>query len=148
MHIKINRPTEQGIAFALEYLDEERDELPYYGPLTRRGVSPVFLNDLRNGNLDDNDYDIDLHPFSWKNYLIIKRYLDNIPVMMAKATREANPMTRMSRELGLSRDAYKKSFKTHVNSSYFPSHVPGKNTTRSGGKKRRIRVRRTHRRRA
>ena len=80
MHINISRPTKQGIAFAQEYLDEERDELPYYGPLTRRGVSPVFLNDLRKGNLDDNDYDIDLHPFNWKNYLIIKRYLD----MMAR----------------------------------------------------------------
>lgn len=61
-----------------------------------------------------------------------------------EAIREANPMARMSRELGLSRAAYNKSFKTHVNSSYFPSHIPGKNTTRSGGKKRRIRVRRTN----
>jgi|LakMenE18May11ns_1017448.scaffolds.fasta_scaffold9932184_5 hypothetical protein len=144
MHIKINRPTEQGISFALEYLDEERDELPYYGPLTRRGVSPVFLNDLRNGKLDNNDYDIDLHPFNWNNYLIIKRYLD----MMA--TREANPMARMSRELGLSRDSYTNLFKTHVNSSYVPLFVPNKNPkkTKHGGKKRRIRARRTHRRRA
>jgi hypothetical protein len=143
MHIKISRPTEEGISFAKSYLEEERDELPYYGPLTKVGVNPYFLNDLRKGMLDDEDYNIDLHPFSWKNYLIINRYLDKVNA----ATREANPMTRMSRELGLSRDSYKKLFKPHVNSSHFQSFVPNKKT-RHGGKKRRIRARRTHRCRA
>lgn len=146
MHIKISRPTEEGISFAKSYLEEERDELPYYGPLTRMGVKPGFLHDLHNGMLDNNDYDIDLNPFSWTNYLIINRYLDKVN----EATREANPMTRMSRELGLSRNSYENLFKTHVNSSYFPLFVPNKNPkkTKHGGKKRRIRARRTHRRRA
>jgi len=142
MHIKINRPTEEGISFAKAYLEEERDEVPYYGPLTRV-VNPVFLSDLRNGILDNNEYDIDLFPFKWTNYFIIKRYLDKA----ATATREANPITQMSRELGLKRSSYKNVFKTHPNSSYFPLFVPNKKT-KHGGKKRRIRARRTHRRRS
>ena len=143
MIINISSPTKEGIAFARMYLNEERNELPYYGPLTRMGVSTVFLNDLRKGNLDDNDYDINLNPFNWENYLIINRYLD----MMAKATREANPMRQMGRELGLSHSSYNRTFKKSK-SSYFPSNVPGKNTTRGGGKKRIRRAHRTHRRRA
>lgn len=156
MRIKISRPTEEGISFAKEYLEEERDELPYYGfslepgvisilSLTRRGVYPSFLSDLRNGKLDNNEYDIDLFPFKWTNYLIIKRYLDKVN----EATREANPITQLSRELGLKHGSYKNVFKTHPSSSYFPSFVPNKKTkTKHGGKKRRIRARRTHRRRS
>ncbi len=138
MHIKISRPTEEGISFAKSYLEEERDELHYHGPLTKVGVDLRFLNDLRKGMLDDKDYDIDLNPFEWTNYLIINRYLDKVNA----ATREANPIKRMSRELGLSRGSYKNLFKTHANSSYF--FVPNKKT-KHGGKKRRIRARRTRR---
>ena len=115
MRIKIKSPTKEGIAFAKEYIAQERDEIPYHGPLTRV-VEPFFLRDLRNGNLDDIDYDIDLHPFKWENYLIIERYLKlHVPGYLEK------PFTGSG----------------------------GKKTTRrSGGKKRRVRVRRTHRRRA
>ncbi len=141
MRIKISRPTGEGISFAKEYLEEERDELPYYGSLTRV-VNSGFLSNLRNGKLDNNEYDIDLFPFKWTNYLIIKRYLDKVN----EATREANPITQLSRELGLKHGSYKNVFKTHPNSSYFPSFVPNKKTkTKHGGKKRRIRARRTHR---
>ena len=144
MHIKINRPTDEGISFAKAYLEEEHDEVPYYGPLTRV-VNSGFLSNLRNGKLDNNEYDIDLFPFKWTNYLIIKRYLDKVN----EATREANPITQMSRELGLKHGSYKNVFKTHPKSSYFPSFVPNKKTkTKHGGKKRRIRARRTHRRRS
>ena len=131
MKIKINEPTETGINFAHEYLNQERDEIPYVGSL-HKVVDSKFLTDLKNGNLDNNDYDIELHPFKWKHYLVIKRYNDMYM---------SNPKHKMMMELGMGPNYYTQYRKKSS------LHVPYKNGTPRGGKKRTVRrVRRTHRR--
>ena len=87
---------------------------------------------LIKGDLDNIAYDIEMDPFNWLHYFILKRYLARI--------QETNQQisSRIGSELRLSPVKYKTLFKTSFKTKPKPK----------GGKKRSRRVRRTHRRRA
>ena len=136
MKITINNPTEEAIAFAHEYLKQERDELPniYESTMPSRLINPVNADKLRKGELDNTEFDIELDEFKWLHYFIIKRFLERIQETKRMLIQQ------MSTEMGISRQSYHDLFKTPRKSS-------------NGGKQRRVhrsrrRVRRTHRRRA
>jgi hypothetical protein len=132
MIITINHPTKAATEFAHDYLNEERDERPsvfeYSRPSQLIGIQNMRA--LIKGDLDNIAYDIEMDPFNWLHYFILKRYLARI--------QETNKQFRriFSGELGLSPGRYNTLFKTK------PKPNP------KGGKKRSRRVRRTHRRRA
>jgi hypothetical protein len=102
MIITINHPTKAATEFAHAYLNEARDELPstyeYSRPSQLIGIQNVRA--LINGDLDDNSYDIEMYPFNWLHYFILKRYLARI--------QETNQQisNKFSRELGLTRGKY------------------------------------------
>lgn len=132
MIITINHPTKAATEFAHDYLREVRDELPsiyeYSRPAQLIGIQNVRA--LIKGDLDNIAYDIEMYPFNWLHYFILKRYLKRYLAQIQETNQRISSIP--SSELGLSLGKYKTLFKTKL----------------KGGKKRSRRVRRTHRRRA
>jgi len=74
--LRLNKYEPKAFIFAEVYLSVHRDE--YFG-VPRHRVKPYlpsasFLEDLDDGALDTNEYNIKLYPFDWENYFIIDRY--------------------------------------------------------------------------
>lgn len=128
MKITINHPTEEAIAFAREYLNQERDGSGYELTMPSKLIGIVNMDKLRRGRFDNTEFNIELDEFKWLHYFIIERFLERIQETNRMAIRQ------MSNEVGLNPASYHKLFKTPRKPS-------------NGGKKRTVRrVRRRARR--
>jgi hypothetical protein len=106
--IHINKYDPTTFIFAKEYLIQHQIE--WYG-VPRHRVKPYlpqsFMEDLDNGKLDFNEYDLTCERFDWQEFFIIERYYNQHYLLNKNYDKYVN-IERIYSELGSNGSRLKK----------------------------------------